>query len=277
MSTQLEPNNISIYYFIGRLNPPHNGHIAALIQLVDTAKKNGNSVPLILLGNGPKVGNPLDNPIRFDLKKKFIDLNLSKRGFTEGTDYVIKEMTNPATNVSEYVSEYLNRHPQHFNTINIIHVAGGKDEDASKLDFIKKFAFTAAYDAKPDTETISVLTEAVEPVTVGSQEMSATRVRKDAYKNFLNGKGLEGFLLEKDGLYSQFYGPMAQDIYNAIISVAQNVGQMNVQEYLDPSVKLPKTKKARTRGGRIRNTRSKRNTRNRRNRRCKIYSRSKRR
>lgn len=256
----METNIISLFYFVGRLNPPHNGHISALIQLIEKAKASNNSVPLILLGNGPKTGNPLDNPISFDLKRRFIVYKLLEKGFTEGTEYIIREMTSPATNVSDFVTNQLTKVEQHLNTIKIIHIAGGKDEDASKLDFIKKFAFDAAFQIKPDTETITVTTEAIEPVTVGSEEMSATRVRKDAYKNYLNGNGLEGFLAEKDGLYSQFFGTMAQEIYEGIIGAAQKINRLNVEAYLDPSiqVKEPKTKRARTKGGKRRKTTKKR-------------------
>jgi hypothetical protein len=239
--------SVSLYYFIGRLNPPHNGHISALIQLIEMAK-GSNSVPLILLGNGPKTGNPLDNPISFELKERFINYKLSEKGFTEGKDYVIKEMTSPASNVSEFISVSLEtmHHDLHLDSIKIIHVAGGKDEDASKLDFIKKFAFNAAFEIKPDTGSITVATEAIEPVTVEGGEMSATRVRKDAYKNFLNGKGLEGFLSEKNGLYASFFGTMAQEIYQGIIAPAQSMNKINIEAYLDPSIKLqPTTKRAR--------------------------------
>jgi len=242
---------VSLYYFIGRLNPPHNGHISALIELINKSKMSTNNIfvaPLILLGNGPKTGNPLDNPITFELKKRFIDYKLSEKGFTEGADYIIKEMTSPASNVSEFISVSLEGIPEyvHLDSIKIIHVAGGKDEDASKLDFIKKFAFNAAFELKPDTGSITVATEAIEPVTVEGGEMSATRVRKDAYKNYLNGKGLEGFLTEKNGLYASFFGNMVQEVYQGIVSIAQNINRINVEAYLDPTIKLqPVTKKAR--------------------------------
>ena len=47
------PTSISFFYFIGRLNPPHNGHIAALHSLIIMARGD-HSFPLILLGNGPQ-------------------------------------------------------------------------------------------------------------------------------------------------------------------------------------------------------------------------------
>jgi nicotinic acid mononucleotide adenylyltransferase len=66
-------NQVKFFYFIGRLNPPHNGHIKALETLVEMAKRE-NSVALILLGSGPKRERTLDNPITFELKKQFITI-----------------------------------------------------------------------------------------------------------------------------------------------------------------------------------------------------------
>ena len=43
--------------------------------------------------------------------------------------------------------------------------------------------------------------------------MSATKVRKDAYKTILNRKGFE----EWNAKYGVFYGPMAQSIYDEIL------------------------------------------------------------
>ena len=40
---------VVIYYFIGRLNPPHAGHEVALSRLLELARED-RSIPLILLG-----------------------------------------------------------------------------------------------------------------------------------------------------------------------------------------------------------------------------------
>ena len=80
------------HYFMGRLNPPHKGHINAILQAIIHSREN-NTTPLILLGNGPAlkehktthVGRAtqiidesfdmLDNPISFDLK----DIDITAR------------------------------------------------------------------------------------------------------------------------------------------------------------------------------------------------------
>ncbi len=137
-----EVKQVYIYYFIGRLNPPHNGHIDALIHLIDMAKAT-NSIPLILLGNGPKLGNPLDNPITFDLKRAFIENKLKEmKGFVSNNDYLIKEMSTPTKDVSEYIKSYLEKYPQHLDTINIVHVAGGKTTMQVSLTLLRSLHFT---------------------------------------------------------------------------------------------------------------------------------------
>ena len=50
-----EPNSLKLYYFIGRLNPPHEGHIAALLNLIIHAIDTGG-LAIILLGSGPNGG-----------------------------------------------------------------------------------------------------------------------------------------------------------------------------------------------------------------------------
>ena len=260
------PSVATFMYFIGRLNPPHAGHLMALTQLVDAGRAAG-IVPLILLGSGPKAGNPLDNPITFDLKRRFVEYKLAEtRGFERDRDYFLREMTNPAKNVADYVRAGLARYPGsvHLAAIHIIHVAGGKDEDASKLDFVKKFAFDAAFDLKPDTDAITVSTQtATQPTATqptgtqptGTQptatqptatqptatqqtafsEISGTIVRKDAFRNYLTGSGVDGFLRERGGIYREFYSEMAQEMYAGIIAPATKSARSKVEAYLDPT------------------------------------------
>ena len=210
--TETNGQSKKLFYFIGRLNPPHNGHIAALRELVELANK-ANSVPLILLGSGPTQKNgdkrTMDNPISFETKKQLIE---SKLPGVEGTDYIIQEMTNPAKDVSNYVSNQLGDSSD-LDDIEITHIAGGKDEDATKLSFALKSAENTASRLAPNA-TVTASVEAIEPeVTDTGSAMSATKVRKDAYKTILNRKGFE----EWNAKYGVFYGPMAQSIYDEIL------------------------------------------------------------
>jgi nicotinamide mononucleotide adenylyltransferase len=210
--TETNGQSKKLFYFIGRLNPPHNGHIAALRTLVELANKS-NSVPLILLGSGPAQKNgdkrTMDNPISFETKKQLI---VSKLPGVEGTDYIIQEMANPASDVSKYVSTQLGD-VSDLQDIEITHIAGGKDEDATKLSFALKSAENTASRLAPNA-TVTASVEAIEPeVTDTGSAMSATKVRKDAYKTIINGNGFE----EWNTKYGQFYGPMAQTIYDEIL------------------------------------------------------------
>jgi len=238
-----EPNGQSkkLFYFIGRLNPPHNGHIAALQELVELANK-ANSVPLILLGSGPAQKNgdkrTMDNPISFETKKQLI---VSKLPGVEGTDYIIQEMANPASDVSKYVSTQLGDSSD-LKDIEIKHIAGGKDDDATKLSFVLKSAENTASRLAPNA-TVTASVEAIEPeVTDTGSAMSATKVRKDAYKTILNGNRFE----EWNTKYGQFYGPMAQQIYEEILSpiTKSEVTPEQIQDYINDGT-LPSNSKKR--------------------------------
>jgi hypothetical protein len=227
-------NDKHFYYFIGRLNPPHDGHILALETLVKKAQET-HSIPLILLGSGPGKKQTMDNPIAFDLKKKFIEKKLLERGIAPSS-YEIKEMTNPATQVSEYIGTGLDS-DINYDNINITHVAGGKDEDTTKLAFALNSGENKAKMMAPGSN-IEATTFAVEPKqnVTGEKAMSATEVRRSVYKNYISGKTF----LDWDPRYKDFYGDMSEDIYNAILDPAKQLSQENVQNYVDTG-SLPKT------------------------------------
>ena len=193
------------FYFIGRLNPPHNGHIKALNTLVEMANSDG-SIPLILLGSGPKGLRTMDNPIDFSTKEKFIRRVLPGR-------YDIKEMTNPAKNVSEYIRKGLGGSLSNITSITINHIAGGKDEDTTKLAFALKSAENTARQLAPETEILTGVKAIDAETTDSGIAMSATKVRKDAYKTVLDDSGFDGWPEQ----YKQFYGSNAEEIYNEIL------------------------------------------------------------
>jgi len=239
--TETNGQSKKLFYFIGRLNPPHNGHIAALRALVDLANK-ANSVPLILLGSGPIQKNDdkrtMDNPISFQTKKQLI---ASKLPGVEGRDYIIQEMANPAKDVSNYVSTQLDNVSE-LQDIQITHIAGGKDDDATKLSFALKSAENTASRLAPNA-TVTASVESIEPeVTDTGSAMSATKVRKDAYKTILNGKGFE----EWNTKYGVFYGPMAQNIYDEILYPITKYGVTpeQIQDYINDGT-LPSNSKKR--------------------------------
>ena len=251
--TEPSGKTIKILYFIGRLNPPHNGHISALQDLVNMANTT-NSVPLILLGSGPKQPNgdkrSMDNPISFETKKQFVE---SKLPGVDGTDYVIKEMTNPAQDISNYISEQVGNSSD-LQDIQIAHIAGGKDEDASKLLFALKSAEKKATSLAPNAKVTASVAAIESEITDTGSAMSATQVRKDAYKTIINDNGFE----EWNNKYGTFYGPMSQQIYKEILDPITKYGvtKIQIQEYINygtlPS--NPSTKRRKNNGGSTKRT-----------------------
>ena len=133
---------LCLYYFIGRLNPPHEGHILALAEMLNAVKeqqKRGNRAKaLILLGNGPrnktKGFGSSDNPIHFDLKERIVRAQLTKM-FKDDIDDLceIKEMRHSFGDTSLFVSSQILDHGKDCSDVQIIQYAGNKDEDSTKL------------------------------------------------------------------------------------------------------------------------------------------------
>ena len=253
------PTSISFFYFIGRLNPPHNGHIAALHSLIIMAIDD-KSFPLILLGNGPQskscsidqqITNKLDNPIDFELKKEFIQYKLLTQYGIESTNYLIVEMGSPAKLVSNYIKFTLEQPglAENIREVKIYHVAGDKDGDTTKLDFIKPITRCTVTEIIPQIEHIFTETIGIPAIIEGTEEMSATKVRLSIYEGIL--KENPGIFMEK---YGAFYGEYAGRIYDTIARVGQGVGQgvrpKKLIEYIkckDPSVALGIQNKSRRR------------------------------
>ena len=96
-------------------------------------------------------------------------------------------MTNPSNDVSDYVSEQLGKQPN-LQYITITHVAGGKDEDTTKLSFVLKSAEKTTTTLIPNA-TVKTSVEAIEPEIMNTgSAMSATKVRKDTYETFFKWK-----------------------------------------------------------------------------------------
>jgi glycosyltransferase involved in cell wall biosynthesis len=243
-------------YFIGRLNPPHKGHISALVALINAAKEKG-AIPLILLGSGPGKIRTMDNPINFDTKRTFIETELAQTkynkgvGFAKDRDYIIQEMTNPARDVAEYVAKGLENSDIKPDKIQITHVAGDKGDDAEKLMFALNAGVNTAEIMMPNvpvSKNVAAIT-AVAASNAGPA-MSATIVRKDAYRSVIDGTGYDGWLAK----YGDFYDANAEAIYNAILfplnSIPEDEKEEVIINYLENDT-LPvakKTKKAKAKG-----------------------------
>lgn len=60
---------IEISYIIGRMNPPHAGHIHLIRSMIEQSE---SATPVIMLGNGPKNLRTIENPLDFETKKTLL-------------------------------------------------------------------------------------------------------------------------------------------------------------------------------------------------------------
>jgi len=223
---------LKIYYFIGRLNPPHPGHIATLIQMIEMANAN-NSVALIILGSGPKRERTMDNPIPYETKKAFLRYILPKK-----LKYSIMQMTTGLADVEQWYQSVLS-HIKPPTCVDFIRFAGDKGDNATKLQYMDTHLSKMP---KCTSGTI-----AIPPIMANaSTELSATAVRKTAYKAHLNQlrTGIDGYAVFHIA-YGEFYKEFTRNIYNDILIPVLEATPEDIDRYIETS-KMPskaKTKK----------------------------------
>jgi hypothetical protein len=205
---------LTIYFFIGRMNPPHAGHEASLRQLMEMAMGE-HSIPLILAGSGPKGERTLDNPLSFITKQRVLKYRLS------GSLCEIREKTNPVGDVLNWAEEIMRNTGQ--TVVEFKLVTGDKGENATKLsgilNSIVKYAQKKGIDAKGSSV-------AIRAVSTNGVEMSATQVRKDALKAYVSGDG------SFHAKYSGYYGPHTENVFGEIVQIASAMPQSQVVEYI---------------------------------------------
>jgi len=221
--------HLKIYYFIGRLNPPHEGHVMALIQMIETANADG-SVPLILIGSGPKGLRTMDNPVTFETKTEFLKYRLPPH-----LKYAVRPLKNPLEEVTSWYHDVL-PHVNEPQKVSFIRFAGDKGDNATKFKHLDN-RFEKLH-AAANSRTVPI-----KPVmATASKEMSATIVRKTAYTCLLNEmKGLGDGVSMFRQQYGKFYGDFCEHIYTEIIEVVQGLSPEDIQMYVD-TTKLPKNK-----------------------------------
>lgn len=235
---------LKIYYFIGRLNPPHPGHISALQQMIDISNQD-DSVPIILLGSGPNGGEiTMDNPVSFELKKKVVETHLKGK-------FIIKKLGSPIKDVLTWRDQIL----QHTNLVpdkvEITLFAGDKGNNSTKFEFMGRafnkipnttFRIIPIRPLMNDSATLaSVMTPSSKP-----KEMSATSIRKFAYQSYLNELqgGPSGLNIFKDR-WRDFYGDNCDKVYKEIVDAAQNLTNIEIDTYIK-SGDLPSKKRKRS-------------------------------
>jgi nicotinamide mononucleotide adenylyltransferase len=207
---------VHIFYFIGRFNPPHAGHIYALEQLIRAANAKG-TVPLILLGNGP-ASERGKNPIDFDLKQRIIRQKLLELGINPD-QYILKSMSTPFQDVPRHIAETVsNISEMDIDDIQegyITHFVGDKGDDSTKLNSLLPIAqSTLARLLKKPIEIIHTETVALQPLqkeasssSVQQEDMSATEVRNEAKKSIDNGTPFK---------YADYYGRFSDELLSQI-------------------------------------------------------------
>ena len=224
--------DLKIYFFIGRLNPPHPGHIAALEHVIRSANADG-SRPLILLGSGPKGERTLDNPIPFETKAEFLSALL----IPQGLEFTLRRMTSALPDLIQWYTDILTHSPEP-RSVQFIRVAGDKGDNSTKFDYLIKPLSSLG-------PNVSLTTFALPPIKsgAGADDMSATIVRKDAYQHFIMDRGQGGFQMFASK-YGGFYGPYTAQIYKDICFPAASMSDDDIQEYITPT--KPKSKKTKT-------------------------------
>ena len=219
---------LTIYFFIGRMNPPHAGHEAALRQLMEMAMGE-RSIPLILAGSGPNGGErTLDNPLTFITKQRVLKYRLA------GSLCEIREKTNPIGDVLNWMDEIMRNTGQ--TQVEFKLVTGDKGENASKLDGILQAIVKAAHKKGVAATGKSV---AIRSISEAGVEMSATQVRKDALNALITGDG------SFHAKYSGFYGPQTENVFGEIAQIATAMSRPEVVAYIATG-ELPKKPKSKS-------------------------------
>jgi hypothetical protein len=223
--------HLKIFYFIGRLNPPHEGHIRALIQMIERANAE-NSVALILIGSGPKGERTMDNPVTFETKCEFLNYIIPPH-----LNYSLRPLKNPISDVEQWFHNVLT-HIESPTQVSFIRFAGDKGDNATKFKHVDSH-FKLLH-SKAESTTV-----ALPPVMASaSKEMSATIVRKDAYKALLKAGPEGGYHIFRE-IYGGFYKEFTGQIYREIIEVVQELSPADIASYIE-TTKLPKKSKSKT-------------------------------
>jgi len=263
------PQKICRFYWIGRGNPIHDGHILAMIQMLEKVRQSReegcDARGLILLGSGPKNGYPMDNPITFELKADIIREKLAD--YQEGVDYVIQEMNSPASDVSTFVKNGLQGNLDELD-IDVTHIGGDKDGGGD----LKKFKFMGPAITKSVSSEYSGANLKHSSFGVASAQnetgdsMSATGSRldtNDSFKTAFNENPESDFeTLLREGYkiwpekYKTFYGEVnGPRVYRGIIEA---IPGDTIKDRIDNIERYEYSKS----GGSIRNKRNKSNKRN---------------
>jgi nicotinamide mononucleotide adenylyltransferase len=180
------------YYFVGRLNPPHEGHIEALLNVISNAIVNGG-IAIILLGSGPNGGERTSkDPLSFEIKRNFVIDKLKDRlkvkypglnidELFENGRIQISEMGKTTEQIRSVIQNDISN--QLFEELEAIRVSGDKDggEDLKKLAWIEKALSAGIIDRNGNIIPLTARVIAQPAVQGEGEVMSATLIRKIVY------------------------------------------------------------------------------------------------
>lgn len=220
------------YYFIGRLNPPHEGHIEALLNVISSAIENGG-IAIILLGSGPNGGERTSkDPLDFELKSAFVAAKLKDiLKSTYPRENIDELFLNGRIQISEMgkTTEQIRSVIQHdisnqlFEELEAIRVSGDKDggEDLKKLEWIEKALRAGIIDQTGNIIPLTarvIAQPAIQSESKG-EPMSATIIRKIIYDMdplILYDDKLQMFKDRTNGFYETSKSDYTKPIFDAI-------------------------------------------------------------
>lgn len=227
--------DLQFFYFIGRMNPPTTGHIELLSRLIYSAKEN-NTKAIIVIGGGPQGGVlSLDNPVKNDLKIAIIESWLTARGF-QPNEYIISDNSNFAGSIYDNIYKQIVEKEEsgvQINSVRITQVAGNKGNDLDKLSWVQQGLVERLSKNYSSCRGDVLPIEAI-PIQ-GGIPMSATSVRKDTYRFYLDSdkdftKALQLFTQKYGQTYGSFTDEVFRQIMNPLINNTPRAIQMPVSD-----------------------------------------------
>ena len=178
-----------------------------------------NSIPLILIGSGPKGERTMDNPVTFETKCEFLKYIIPAH-----YKFVIRPFKNTGEDVTQWFRNILT-HIEEPTQVSFIRFAGDKGDNVTKFDRFDDYFRTLH--PRADARTVAV-----------PSLMSATIVRKTAYECLLRSGHTDGYQLFREK-YGEFYKEFTGQIYSEIIEVTAGLSPEDIQRYIE-TTKLPK-------------------------------------
>lgn len=242
-------NTEQVSYIVGRMNPPHAGHIHLIREMI---RQSPDARHLILLGDGPvkkSINDEMDNPLDFNTKKEIIINKLNELNIPQDV-YTIMQKQNPAGDVMKFVGFVSPETP-----IKITYFVGNKEAkntsekkgDADKMLWLNNFLLVRYNQLRPNIDDAypkNIIEHVViQPMQNDDKSISSgTHVRKSVYEIYSNHHDDEdkGYRMweNKYPTICQFYQPNSREIYDKILehilSLQKDEQLLGIHYYLHP-------------------------------------------